>query len=279
MEQNDLKRYVETFLEESFDLCANLSDDILSIESSEEIDLEIVNGVFRAFHTLKSNADGLGFTNICQISHQAETILDSLRNRSQIITETIITNLLNAVDQIHEILLSISTTGFEPQEIESSREMTTKSKDNAISDNEHIVEKDTVSQKLQLRILIADASFDSRVFLQQELVDTGYCSFAITGKEAFRGFQKALSLGHRYDLLIIDLNMSGMNGFDVIKSIRNLEKEDDLSDDDRVFIIVISSFSESAQLSEKLLSLGVNEILYKPIESGHISAIVKRFFL
>ncbi len=50
-----------------------------SLEESGEIDIEILNGIFRMFYTLKSSAGFLKLNNLLSVTHKAETLLDLFR--------------------------------------------------------------------------------------------------------------------------------------------------------------------------------------------------------
>ncbi len=50
-----------------------------SLEESGEIDVEILNDIFRMFYTLKGSAGFLELNNLQSVTHEAETILDLFR--------------------------------------------------------------------------------------------------------------------------------------------------------------------------------------------------------
>ncbi|MEA3289440.1 MAG: Hpt domain-containing protein [Campylobacterota bacterium] len=61
---------------------------LLSIETALEgakngtENIEIINEIFRAFHTLKGVSDLLGFFNIVTLTHKAEDLLDEIRSKN-----------------------------------------------------------------------------------------------------------------------------------------------------------------------------------------------------
>ena len=85
---------------------------------------------------------------------------------------------------------------------------------------------------------------------------------ASTGQQALEKTEKS-----DYDLLLIDINLSDIRGYDVIKTIR--EKNSDIN------ILVITSdphFSDAIDA----IDLGIDEILLKPIEIDEIKQVTER---
>ena len=68
------------FLSESREYLANAEAALLLLESTPD-DVEAINVVFRAFHTVKGTAAMLGLGEIAELAHHAETLLTRVRNR------------------------------------------------------------------------------------------------------------------------------------------------------------------------------------------------------
>ena len=69
----------------------------------------------------------------------------------------------------------------------------------------------------QKRILIIDDDDEIRELLEFDVRSSGY--FVDTAKDGLEGLNKALN--NTYDLILLDVMMPKMNGFDVCKNIRN----------------------------------------------------------
>ena len=69
----------------------------------------------------------------------------------------------------------------------------------------------------QKRILIVDDDDEIRELLEFDVRSSGY--FVDTAKDGLEGLNKALN--NTYDLILLDVMMQKMNGFDVCKNIRN----------------------------------------------------------
>lgn len=69
----------------------------------------------------------------------------------------------------------------------------------------------------QKRILIVDDDDEIRELLEFDIRSSGY--FVDTAKDGLEGLNKALN--NSYDLILLDVMMPKMNGFNVCKNIRN----------------------------------------------------------
>lgn len=90
---------MQDFLTESGELLEQLDSDLVTLEVSPT-DLELVNRVFRALHTIKGSASFLQLTNLVALAHAAETALNAARNRVYIIDRAAMDLLLAAVDTV-----------------------------------------------------------------------------------------------------------------------------------------------------------------------------------
>jgi two-component system chemotaxis sensor kinase CheA len=66
-------------------------------------DVETLQAIFRAAHTIKGNAAGLGFPALAKFAHALEDVLDRIRSGSLALSTTIATVLLEAVDGLREL--------------------------------------------------------------------------------------------------------------------------------------------------------------------------------
>ena len=105
-------------------------------------------------------------------------------------------------------------------------------------------------------ILIVDDDDSIRSLLQQELGDAGYLiEEAKNGKEALASIRN-----HRPDLIILDIMMPEMNGFDVAAILKNDPQTMDIP------IIVLSIVQDKA----RGYRIGVDRYLTKPIDTSTI---------
>ena len=108
----DNDRYMDLFVEESKEHIQILNDNLLELEADNE-NLEAVNEIFRAAHTLKGMAGTLGFNNITDITHNMENILDAIRHHEKEITIQLIDILLECTDTLDALIQDIIDLGGE----------------------------------------------------------------------------------------------------------------------------------------------------------------------
>jgi|JI8StandDraft_1071087.scaffolds.fasta_scaffold03914_2 two-component system chemotaxis sensor kinase CheA len=103
----------EGFLVESNELLDNISQDLMIIESEPE-NFDLINQLFRAFHTIKGTSSFMGFEEVTSITHHAEDILNKLRKNELTITQEIIDVLLNVHDWIRILIDKINNRDDSP---------------------------------------------------------------------------------------------------------------------------------------------------------------------
>lgn len=90
---------LQDFLTECGELLDELEGDLVALEGAAD-DLELVNKVFRALHTIKGSASFLAMTNLVSIAHAAETALNAARNGDVVVDAGMMDLLLAAVDTV-----------------------------------------------------------------------------------------------------------------------------------------------------------------------------------
>ncbi|MEL6498706.1 MAG: chemotaxis protein CheA [Planctomycetota bacterium] len=90
---------LQDFLTESGELLEELEGDLVTLESSPD-DLELINQIFRALHTIKGSASFLGLKNLVDVAHAAETALNAARGGKINIDRAAMDLLLEAVDTV-----------------------------------------------------------------------------------------------------------------------------------------------------------------------------------
>lgn len=104
-------------------------------------------------------------------------------------------------------------------------------------------------------ILVVDDSEDMRVLLYQLLHDEGYTVLqAEDGQEAL---QEATE--HHPDLILMDMSLPGMNGWEVVQRLRNMQKYRDTP------IIAVTAHTTAAD-EERSLAAGCTMHINKPFD-------------
>ena len=76
-----------------------------------------------------------------------------------------------------------------------------------------------------MKTLVVEDEFTSRILLHHTLSHYGDCHIAVSGEEAVAAFQEALSEGTPYNLVCMDIRMSGMDGIEAVRQIRGIEED------------------------------------------------------
>lgn len=78
---------------------------------------------------------------------------------------------------------------------------------------------------MSMRILIVDDNFVTRKMLARLLESYGICDVAENGQVAMEAFQLALYDQQPYRLVCLDIRMPGLDGTEVLESLREMERK------------------------------------------------------
>ncbi|EAQ82569.1 two-component system sensory/regulatory protein-like (Che family protein) [Blastopirellula marina DSM 3645] len=111
-EDNEL---VAEFVIESNEHLANVESQLLAIEAGgASVDVDLVNTVFRAIHSIKGAAGFLGLRNINDLSHSLENVLNKLRNLELVPNSAMTDVMLRASDQLRSMINDIDNSNNMP---------------------------------------------------------------------------------------------------------------------------------------------------------------------
>ena len=99
----DLEQFYEVFFEESSELLAEMESCLLGLDVNSP-DLEDLNAIFRAAHSIKGGAGTFGFTDMTEMTHMLETLLDRLRKGELEVRSEMVDAFLKAGDVIKDQL-------------------------------------------------------------------------------------------------------------------------------------------------------------------------------
>lgn len=102
----DLSQFFEVFFEESFEGLDVMETELLNLVPGKE-DLETINTIFRAAHSIKGGSGTFGFDSVADFTHVLETLLDQIREGEREISNEHINLLLKSVDCIRDLLSAL----------------------------------------------------------------------------------------------------------------------------------------------------------------------------
>ncbi len=99
---------LKAYIDESLEHLSGIETDLLELEKAgSNIDVERINKVFRAAHSIKGGAGFIGLENIKTLSHHMENVLGLIRNEKLIPNVENINFLLLASDALHDLLVHV----------------------------------------------------------------------------------------------------------------------------------------------------------------------------
>jgi len=108
----DMGAYRQVFLSESAEYLQGIVDALLTLESDPD-DLEPVEAVFRAAHSLKGMSGTMGYERTASLTHTMESLMDTVRKREQPVTGDLIDVVLRATDTLRDLINFEASGGAE----------------------------------------------------------------------------------------------------------------------------------------------------------------------
>jgi len=121
----------------------------------------------------------------------------------------------------------------------------------------------TTTQGKKKRILVVDDNAENIRVIGSILRLQGYnAGFAMDGQQTLEILKGSVE---EFDLMLLDVNMPGMNGFEVCREIRRMERFDELP------VIFLTANTETAQIVEGFSS-GGQDYVTKPFQADELLA-------
>ena len=114
----EMREIFESYLVEAREILDHLSQDLLVLEKAPS-DVNVLNNIFREMHTLKGTSSFLGFSQIAELAHTSEDLLNKLRKGDYAATIEIIDVLIEVHKTAGVLLQRIESRNLQPIEMES----------------------------------------------------------------------------------------------------------------------------------------------------------------
>ncbi|MBU5293275.1 chemotaxis protein CheA [Anaerosalibacter bizertensis] len=95
----DINQYLDIFVEESKEHLESMNDILLELEKDTD-NKDLLNELFRISHTLKGMAGTMGFTNMANLTHDMEDVLQAIRSDEIKINTDIVDILFECLDSL-----------------------------------------------------------------------------------------------------------------------------------------------------------------------------------
>ncbi len=103
---------LQDFLVEAGEILELLGEQLVELEQAPD-DLELLNAVFRGFHTVKGGGGFLGLDTLVAVCHRAEDVFNLLRQGERQITPQLMDVILRVTDVVNDMMDSIRS-GIDP---------------------------------------------------------------------------------------------------------------------------------------------------------------------
>jgi len=97
---------LQDFLIEAGEILESLSEQLVELENDPD-NAELLNSIFRGFHTVKGGAGFLGLSELVDVCHGAENIFDLLRTHQRSVTSELMDTILQALDTINDMFVLV----------------------------------------------------------------------------------------------------------------------------------------------------------------------------
>lgn len=105
----DLSEFHDIFFEECSEGLSVMESGLLTLDNGT--DVEEINAIFRAAHSIKGGGASFGFSDISEFTHVMETLLDEMRDGRREVTREIVDLLLESVDVLRDMVAAARDEG------------------------------------------------------------------------------------------------------------------------------------------------------------------------
>lgn len=111
----DVSQYLEIFIDETKEHLQTLSDQLMILEQEPE-NMDTINEIFRAAHSLKGMAGTMGYKRMQRLTHDMENVFQEIRSGNMKVQPELIDVLFRGLDALESYLAEILESGNEGTE-------------------------------------------------------------------------------------------------------------------------------------------------------------------
>lgn len=184
-----MAQFHQVFFEESFEGLDAMESGLLNLDMGD-VDVDEINTIFRAAHSIKGGSGTFGFTAVSDFTHVMETLLDEMRDGRRQVTQQAVDVLLGSVDCLREMLQAIQDSEEIDQQSVSQHQMALENEFN------NVFAADSVQPLANVE---ADAPFVQSPVTEQivgwTIAFSPHLNLLKTGNEPVRMFRELATLG------------------------------------------------------------------------------------
>ena len=265
----DLSQYLEIFIDETKEHLQTLNDQVLVLETEPD-NIDTINEIFRAAHSLKGMAGTMGFKRMQRLTHDMENVFSEIRNGKMNVSPDLVDVVFKCLDAIEEYLDCIMETSNEGEndneEIIGLLNACLKAENGILEEKEQkvqVTEKDTSEQ-----------NDDRRKYLHIDIADfeKNAITEAKTGNMNVYGVTVYIDEGCILKAARAFLVFKGLE--DVGEIIKSVPSVQDIEDEKFEFDFSLLVISEKSLEEVKKVIANVSEIKEVVIENYEIPSDV-----
>lgn len=216
---------LQDFLIEAGEILEKLGEQLVELEH-RPTDKELLNAVFRGFHTVKGGAGFLNIAPLVEVCHRAEDVFNTLRQGQRIIDAVLMDSVLKVTDVVNSMMDSVrggqSPESADPELLSKLKILAEPQKKKAADDSK----QDIVSvknEKVQVETIISNEKdavekmFEELLEMPKISASTGYPSTVLN-----MDYKKNTGAGHssdeisdeEFEALLDQLHRTGSRGGD-----------------------------------------------------------------
>lgn len=111
----DVSQYLEIFIDETKEHLQTLSDQLMILETEPE-NMDTINEIFRAAHSLKGMAGTMGFKRMQRLTHDMENVFQEIRSENMKVQPELVDVLFRGLDALEAYLANIMESADEGTE-------------------------------------------------------------------------------------------------------------------------------------------------------------------
>ena len=111
----DVSQYLEIFIDETKEHLQTLSDQLMILEQEPE-NMDTINEIFRAAHSLKGMAGTMGYKRMQRLTHDMENVFQEVRSGNMTVKSELVDVLFRGLDALESYLANIMETADEGTE-------------------------------------------------------------------------------------------------------------------------------------------------------------------
>ncbi|PFJ17255.1 chemotaxis protein CheA [Bacillus cereus] len=152
--QTDL---LNIFFEESEEHLQSLNENVLTLEQNPA-DMDVVGEIFRSAHTFKGMSASMEFTEMADLTHKMENVLDEIRHGNIVVNANIIDVIFECIDNLEKMVADVQQGGMGNIDVVSTKhKLEALLNGNVEAPTEHIEQghinnDDTASHEVHIKV-------------------------------------------------------------------------------------------------------------------------------